>query len=95
MIESSRMMGSGYRTPLKFNPNFNILSGSPSVSLFPGMVLAARGRNGAGGWFSISDVIDVGKRHYEIVQSVVVLMVLSRYQLHRKDKMQRQLTRSQ
>ena len=52
------MMGSGMRTPLKFNHPFTLQSGA-YVNLFPGMIFAARGKNGGGGYFAIQDVIDV------------------------------------
>jgi DNA polymerase alpha subunit B, OB domain len=63
VLEASRMSGSGERVPLKFEPDFGI-RGSQDVgsgkSLFPGEILALRGRNGGGGWFSVKEILQVG-----------------------------------
>ena len=59
-LESSRMMGSGVRVPLRFNTPLKI-HGSSRVGFFPGAIVALRGRNGGGGWFSVSEVLPVGE----------------------------------
>lgn len=59
-LESSRMMGSGVRVPLRFNTPLKI-HGSTRVGFFPGAVVALRGRNGGGGWFSVSEVLSVSE----------------------------------
>ena len=59
-LESSRMMGSGVRVPLRFNTPLKI-HGSTRVGFFPGAIVALRGRNGGGGWFSVSEVLPVGE----------------------------------
>lgn len=59
-LESSRMMGSGARVPLRFNTPLKI-HGSTRAGFFPGATVALRGRNGGGGWFSVSEVLSVGK----------------------------------
>ncbi|KAI0300193.1 hypothetical protein BC826DRAFT_665150 [Russula brevipes] len=59
-IESSRGTGSGVRFPLKFMPNFKVRGGPKgqgSVGLFPGAIVAVKGRNGGGGWFSVFEVL--------------------------------------
>ncbi|KAI0260193.1 DNA polymerase alpha subunit B [Gloeopeniophorella convolvens] len=59
-IESSRMMGSGARVPLKFTPNLKIKGGprgQGNVSLFPGAIVAVKGRNGGGGWFTVYEIM--------------------------------------
>jgi len=61
-IESSRMMGSGVRVPLKFAPNFKVRGGpkgQANISLFPGAIVALKGSNRGGGWFSVSEVMTV------------------------------------
>ena len=61
-IESSRKMGSGARVPLKFMPNFKVRGGpkgQANVSLFPGAIIALKGSNRGGGWFSVSEVMTV------------------------------------
>lgn len=58
-LESSRMMGSGVRVPLRFNTPLKI-HGSTRAGFFPGAIVALRGRNGGGGWFSVSEVLSVG-----------------------------------
>lgn len=60
MLESSRMMGSGARVPLKFNTPLKI-HGSTRVGFFPGAIVALKGRNGGGGWFLVSEVLSVGE----------------------------------
>lgn len=59
-LESSRMMGSGVRVPLRFNTPLKI-HGSTRVGFFPGAIVALRGRNGGGGWFLVSEVLSVGE----------------------------------
>lgn len=59
VLESSRMMGSGARVPLKLDPTFKIRRGHNTVGFFPGAIVALKGRNGGGGWFSISEVLSV------------------------------------
>jgi hypothetical protein len=61
-IESSRMMGSGVRVPLKFIPNFKVRGGpkgQANICLFPGAIVALKGKNGGGGWFSVAEVMTV------------------------------------
>lgn len=55
-------MGSGVRVPLRFAPNFKVRGGpkgQANVSLFPGAIVALKGRNGGGGWFSVNEVLSV------------------------------------
>ncbi|KAL4252758.1 DNA polymerase alpha subunit B [Pleurotus pulmonarius] len=59
-LESSRMMGSGRRVPLRFEPTLKIRGGPKGVTksgFFPGMITALKGRNGGGGWFAVDEVI--------------------------------------
>lgn len=61
-LESSRMMGSGVRVPLKFMPDFKVRGGPKgqgNIYLFPGAIVALKGKNGGGGWFSVSEVMAV------------------------------------
>jgi DNA polymerase alpha subunit B len=71
MLESSRMLGSGVRIPLRFEPNFTIQGGLPYINLWPGMIFAARGKNGGGGWFSVTDFIEVTE-HSEFNKLVLI-----------------------
>ena len=55
-------MGSGVRVPLRFAANFKVRGGpkgQANVSLFPGAIVALKGRNGGGGWFSVNEVLSV------------------------------------
>ena len=70
VLESSRMMGSGVRVPLRFNTPLKI-HGSSRVGFFPGAVVALRGRNGGGGWFLVSEVLPVG----EILQLISLTLM--------------------
>ncbi|THH15359.1 hypothetical protein EW146_g5105 [Bondarzewia mesenterica] len=59
-LESSRMMGSGVRVPLKFGPHVKVRSGLKGMSgfgLFPGAIVALKGKNGGGGWFLASEIL--------------------------------------
>jgi hypothetical protein len=63
VLESSRMMGSGARIPLQFSSNLKlrgIAKGSGSIGLFPGAIVAVRGRNGGGQRFVVSEILSVG-----------------------------------
>ena len=58
------MMGSGVRVPLRFLPDVKVRGGpkgQASIGLFPGAIVALKGRNGGGGWFSVSEVMTVRK----------------------------------
>ena len=61
-LESSRMMGFGARVPLRFSPTLK-LRGTPqgvgSLGLFPGAIVALRGRNGGGGFFAVDEILGV------------------------------------
>ncbi|KZO90375.1 DNA polymerase alpha, subunit B [Calocera viscosa TUFC12733] len=60
VLESSRMGGSGVRTPLKFEPGFSVRGRSDNgFGLFPGQIVAFRGKNGGGGWFSASEALEI------------------------------------
>ncbi|KIL67937.1 hypothetical protein M378DRAFT_9186 [Amanita muscaria Koide BX008] len=59
-LESSRMLGSGSRIPLRFDPTVKIrgcITGAGSLGFFPGAIVALRGRNGGGGWFQVSEIL--------------------------------------
>ncbi|KAF8636025.1 hypothetical protein AX15_000185 [Amanita polypyramis BW_CC] len=59
-LESSRMLGSGSRVPLRFNSTIKIrgcIKNAGSVGLFPGAIVALKGKNGGGGWFQVSEIL--------------------------------------
>lgn len=61
-LESSRSMGSGARVHLKFDPNVRLRGakkGIGGVGFFPGAIVALRGKNGGGGWFTVTEVMPV------------------------------------
>ena len=58
------MMGAGVRVPLRFAPDVKVRGGPKgqvSIGLFPGAIVALKGRNGGGGWFLVSEVMTVRK----------------------------------
>ncbi|KAG9127039.1 DNA-directed DNA polymerase alpha subunit pol12 [Ceratobasidium sp. 392] len=63
LIESSRMMGMGARVPLEFDADLKIRcasrrgTGSTGIGLFPGMIVALKGKNGSGDSFVVSEVL--------------------------------------
>ncbi|KZT50936.1 DNA polymerase alpha, subunit B [Calocera cornea HHB12733] len=60
LLESSRIGGSGMRTPLKFEPGFSVRGRNENgFGLFPGQIVALRGKNGGGGWFSASEALEL------------------------------------
>ena len=69
MLESSRMMGSGARIPLKFDSDVKIRGGAKGVGgigLFPGAIVALKGKNGGGGWFLVDEILAVSDiLHYK------------------------------
>ena len=62
VLESSRMMGSGVRVPIRFAPETKLRGGIKGVggmSFFPGAIVALRGRNGGGGFFLVEEILSV------------------------------------
>ena len=61
-LESSRMMGSGKRVHLRFDPSLgfrNMVKGTSSFGIFPGAMVALKGRNGSGDCFVVKEVLCV------------------------------------
>lgn len=52
VLETSRRMGAGLRVPLK-------VEGVPSHQFFPGQILALRGVNASGDYFSVNEVLEI------------------------------------
>ena len=78
-LESSRMMGSGVRVPLRFNTPLKIHE-STRVGFFPGAIVALRGRNGGGGWFSVSEVLSVGKNLQHVSLTLIKYATAATYE---------------
>jgi len=78
-LESSRMMGSGVRVPLRFNTSLKI-HGSSRVGFFPGAIVALRGRNGGGGWFLVSEVLSVGENSQLTSRTLTINTVAAVYE---------------
>ncbi|GJJ15685.1 hypothetical protein Clacol_009963 [Clathrus columnatus] len=57
MLEASRMIGSGKRVPLRFTSDLRINNGTSYKSLFPGEIVAFRGKNGGGGVFLVEEIL--------------------------------------
>jgi DNA polymerase alpha subunit B len=56
------MMGSGIRVPLRFDPSVKVrggVKGAGGLGLFPGAIVAVRGKNGGAGWFLVSEILAV------------------------------------
>lgn len=69
VLESSRMMGSGARIPIKFGPAVKVRGGPKGiggVGLFPGAIVALHGKNGGGGWFLVDEILAVSHSLYVI-----------------------------
>lgn len=66
-LESSRVMGSGARVPLRFDSQVKIRGGAKGaggIGLFPGAIVALRGKNGGGGWFLANEILTVNSRTF-------------------------------
>ncbi|KIM32000.1 hypothetical protein M408DRAFT_64337 [Serendipita vermifera MAFF 305830] len=61
VIETSRLMGAGARVPLKINPNVTINGDATVYPLFPGAIVALKGRNETGEWFQVSHILTIPK----------------------------------
>lgn len=62
ILEASRAHGDGLRVPLQLAPDLKIRGGYKGlggVGLFPGAVVALKGRNGGGGYFIASDILAI------------------------------------
>ena len=56
------MMGAGARVPLHFSPTVKLRGmnlGVSSITLFPGEIVALKGRNGGGGTFVVDEILGV------------------------------------
>lgn len=56
------MFASGARVPLRFDASLKIRGGARGaggIGLFPGALVALTGKNGGGGWFSVSEILVV------------------------------------
>ncbi|KAJ7163302.1 DNA polymerase alpha/epsilon subunit B-domain-containing protein [Mycena filopes] len=61
-LECSRALGNGARVPLRFDWNLKIrrgAQGSGKAAFFPGALVALRGKNGGGGYFQVSEVLQM------------------------------------
>lgn len=61
IIDTSRNEGSR-RVPVRFEPSLKIRGGAKGaggLGFFPGMMVALKGKNGGGGWFSVSEILIV------------------------------------
>ncbi|GAA5936090.1 hypothetical protein JCM3775_003577 [Rhodotorula graminis] len=59
-LESSRMLGSGSRVLLKFEPDMKVRgapSGGGGMAMFPGCLVALKGTNGGGKLFAVKEVL--------------------------------------
>ncbi|KAF9454852.1 alpha DNA polymerase [Macrolepiota fuliginosa MF-IS2] len=59
-LESSRVLSGGARIALKFDPTLvirNNIRGARGLGLFPGAIVAAKGRNGGGGYFLVKEIL--------------------------------------
>ncbi|CAG8687270.1 15540_t:CDS:2, partial [Acaulospora colombiana] len=57
VLETSRLMGAGARVPLKFDPNVTINGTTTLCPMFPGAILAFKGKNETGEWFQVSQIL--------------------------------------
>ncbi len=56
------MLSGGSRVALKFDVHLvirNNISGARGIGLFPGAIVAMKGRNGGGGYFLVKEILTV------------------------------------
>lgn len=61
-IESSRMLASGARVPLRLDPAIKVkgcVQGSGGHGFYPGQIVALQGRNGGGGYFHATSILSI------------------------------------
>lgn len=66
MIESSRMFSSGARVALHLDPALKIrggVRGSGGAGIYPGAIVALKGKNGGGGYFLATEFLAVRLFH--------------------------------
>ena len=64
-------MGSGARVPIRFDPEVRLRKGKRGVGgqgLFPGAIVALKGKNGGGGSFLASEILSVSTSASKSVQ---------------------------
>ncbi|KAF4617164.1 hypothetical protein D9613_005990 [Agrocybe pediades] len=62
MIESSRMLSTGTRASLVLDPTIKIrgaVKGCAGIGIYPGAIVALKGRNGGGGYFLATEVLAI------------------------------------
>ncbi len=63
LIDTARSMGSGkHMVPIRFDQSVKIrggAKGSGGLGVFPGALVALKGKNGGGGWFTVTEVLVV------------------------------------
>ncbi|KAF9027142.1 DNA polymerase alpha, subunit B [Hymenopellis radicata] len=61
LIDTARSMGSGkHMVPIRFDQSVKIrggAKGSGGLGVFPGALVALKGKNGGGGWFSVTEFL--------------------------------------
>jgi len=68
-IESSRMFSSGARVSLHLDPALKIrggVRGSGGAGIYPGAIVALRGKNGGGGYFLATEFLAVRSFHLQL-----------------------------
>jgi len=65
VLETSRRMGAGLRVPLK-------IDALPSYQFFPGQIVAVRGRNASGLYFSVSEILPIPHLHMPVSSPVSI-----------------------
>ena len=61
-IESSRALSLGSRVPLVLDPTIKIkgsVKGIGGMGIYPGAIVALKGKNGGGGYFLANEVLSV------------------------------------
>lgn len=77
VLESSRMLSSGARVPIRYDPALKIrgnIQGASGIGIFPGALVALRGKNGGGGYFLVSEILAVCRQDINIDNILTCLL---------------------
>lgn len=75
MIESSRAISNGARVPLRLDAALRIrgsVQGAGGTGLFPGAIVALKGKNGGGGYFLATEVLSVSWKYDHWMRNVTL-----------------------
>lgn len=82
LLEGTRSSSGGRRVPLQLRSDLIVRDGPQSIcphglGLFPGMIVAVKGRNGSGDWFGVDEVLLVRPDRYRTCSQLNTMIASS------------------